>query len=217
MNTRIILADDHRIVREGLRSLLKRQRGLDVVAEADNGITTIQLTMELRPDVVIMDITMPDLNGIEATRQIIAALPSTKVIALSMHADKQFIAGMFQAGAVGYLRKDCASEEITLAIRTALRERMYLSPTISGLSSSIEILPEEITQFLAISLLSPKERQVLQMIAEGKPTKYMATRLTISEKTVEKHRQHIMAKLDLHSIAELTKYAIRKGMTSAES
>lgn len=216
MNVRVLIADDHRIVREGLRMLLNRQRGVDVVGEAENGLAAVALTDKLRPDIVIMDITMSDMNGLEATRQILGRIPSTKIITLSMHADKQFVTKMFGAGAVGYLRKDCASEEIMAAIKTAMNDRVYLSPAISGIPASADIPREEIGKFLATSLLSTKERQVLQMIAEGRTTKYIAARLDVSEKTVEKHRQHIMEKLDLHSIAELTKYAIREGMTSAE-
>jgi len=216
MSIRVLLADDHKILREGLRSLLSRKRGIEVVAEAGSGKSAIELARQYRPDIVIMDVTMPDLNGFEATRRILAEFPDIKVIALSMHADKQYLAKMFNAGAVGYLRKECASKELAQAIEIVLNGEIYLSPGIAGSSARLALERGALGKYLVGVLLSPKEREVLQMIAEGKPTKYIADQLKIGEKTVEKHRQHITEKLDLHSIAELTKYAIREGLTSIE-
>lgn len=216
MKTRVLLADDHQIMREGLRSLLRLDEEVEVVAEGDTGRSTVRLAKQFRPDVVIMDITMPDMNGFEATRRIMDELPSTKVIALSMHSDKQYIARMFSAGAAGYLLKDCASKELVVAIRAVVQGQIYISPRILGGKMTLGLDPDALRRQIAVALLSPKEREVLQMISEGRTTKYIATQLDISEKTVEKHRQHIMEKLNLHSIAELTKYAIREGMTSLE-
>jgi len=216
MSIRVLLADDHKILREGLRSLLARKRGIEVVAEAGSGMSAVELARQCRPDIVIMDVTMPDLNGFEATRRILAEFPHVKIIALSMHSDKQYLARMFNAGAVGYLRKECASKELAQAIQIVLNGEIYVSPGIAGSSVRLALERGALGKYLITALLSPKERQVLQLIAEGRTTKYIAGQLKIGEKTVEKHRQHITEKLDLHSIAELTKYAIREGITSVE-
>jgi DNA-binding NarL/FixJ family response regulator len=217
MGIRIVVADDHKIVRDGLRSLLEKQQGMEVVAEAENGRTTVQQAQKLSPDVVVMDISMHDLNGIEATRQIIARSPGVKVLALSIHSDKRFVAGMLSAGASGYLLKDSNFEELADAIRLIASKQTYLSPRIAGvvtedyvhhLSAATE------TDSSAHSILSAREREVLQLLAEGKSTKQVALRLHVSVKTIETHRQKIMAKLDVYSLAELTKYAIREGLTT---
>jgi len=207
VRARIILADDHMIIRQGLRSLIERQQGMEVLAEADDGRQALELARSLRPNIVIMDISMPNLNGIEATRRIKAHEPAVKVIALSMHADSEFVARMLEAGASGYMLKDCAFEELATAIRTVLENRTYLSPAIDGL---VRNRPEDST---AISKLTPREREVLQLIAEGRSTKRAAAELDVSVKTIETHRHNIMEKLDIHSVAELTKYAIRQGLT----
>ena len=216
MSIRIILADDHKIVREGLRALIEKNPGFEVVAEAEDGRTTVKLTKELSPDIVIMDIAMPDMNGIEATRRIIEQVPNVKVIALSMHSDIRFVVEMLKAGASGYLLKDCASEELTNAIRAVTRNRTYLSPELADTvikDYSRLISKEDLSSF---SLLTNREREALQLLSEGKTTREIATLLKISVKTVETYRQKIMDKLDIHSIAELTKYAIREGLTSLE-
>jgi two-component system response regulator NreC len=177
----------------------------------------VQMAQEQKPDVVVMDVSMPDLNGIEATTQIIESLPETRVIALSMHSDKRFVMGMLRAGASGYLLKDCASQELATAIHQVAGGKKYLSPEITGVVIDdvlLGALSEEVAT--ATSPLSAREREVLQLIAEGWSTKQIASHLYVSIKTIETHRRQIMKKLDLHSIADLTKYALREGLTSVE-
>jgi two-component system response regulator NreC len=213
MNIRILLADDHAIIRQGLRSLLAAQSGMEVVAEAEDGRATVQLVRTHHPDVVLMDVQMPDLNGVEAARQVMAVSPRTKVLALSMHDDGRFVERMLAAGAAGYLLKDCAFEEVVRAIRTVVDNQTYLSPKIAGvLVDNFVRRPAQV----APPLLTPREREVLQLMAEGRSTKETASILDVSVKTIETHRQQIMAKLDIHSVAELTKYAVREGLTSLE-
>ncbi len=190
---------------------------MEVVGEAENGRKTVQLVQELLPDVVIMDIAMPDLNGIEATRQIIANTPGVKVIALSMHSDRRFMVEMLNSGASGYLLKDCAFEELINAIRAVVANRIFLSPMIAD-----TVIKDFTCLFSKINIsvfsnLTSREREVLQLLSEGKTTKQIAFHLNVSVKTVETYRQQIMGKLDIHSIAELTKYAIREGLTSLET
>jgi len=216
MSIKILLADDHKIIRDGLRSLIERHTEMEVVGEAENGRETVRLARELAPDVVIMDISMPDLNGMDATQQIVAELPAIKVIALSMHSDKRFVMGMFKAGAAGYLLKDCAFDELEQAIRTVLADDTYLSPRIATvvMKSYVTHLTEAETS--ALSDLSAREREVLQLLAEGKTTKQIAVELYLSPKTIESHRQKIMAKLNIRTLADLIKFAIREGLTSLE-
>jgi DNA-binding NarL/FixJ family response regulator len=213
---RILLADDHKITRQGLRSLLEKQPDMEVVAEAENGRTAVRLAAEMAPDVVIMDITMPDLNGVEATRQILDKSPDIKIIGLSMHSDALFVTEMLKNGAAGYLLKDCAFEELTRAIRTVIDNKTYLSPSISGVVVEDYIHRLTKADFSGSDILSDREKEVLQLMAEGSSTKNIALKLHISVKTVETHRRQIMSKLDIHTVAELTKYAIRKGLTSLE-
>lgn len=214
MSIRILLADDHKIVRDGLRSLLEKEEGMEVIAEADTGRAAVRLAALLAPEVVLMDIAMPELNGIESARQIIAAVPGCKVIALSMHADKRYVMEMLKAGASGYLLKDSAFEELAHAIRTALDNRTYLSPQVSELVIGDYVQQLQKGNGSAFSVLSPREREVLQLLAEGNSTAQIAVGLHVSVKTVETYRQHIMEKLNIRNIAELTKYAIREGITS---
>ena len=216
MSIRILVVDDHKIFREGLRSLVEKQPGMEVIGEVENGRKAIQLVQELLPDVIIMDIAMPDLNGIEATRQILAKAPSIKVVALSMHSDKRFVVEMLKAGASGFLLKDCAFEELAHAIRAVRTNRTYLSPKIADMmiKDCVRLLP--IGELSVFSVLTPRQRQVLQLLSEGKKTSQIALDLQVSVKTVETYRQQIMDKLDIHSIAELTKYAIREGLTSLQ-
>jgi len=216
MTIKIILADDHQIVRQGLRTLLDAEPDMKIVGEADNGRKTLGLAHELAPDVIIMDISMPDLNGIDATRQILLKSPDVKIIALSMHSDSLFVMNMFKSGALGYLLKDCALEELVKAIRTVMRQKTYISPGLS------DILIKDLANhwggapISAYAVLTAREREVLQLMAEGKTTLQIASSLKVSSKTVEAHRKQIMNKLGLHSIAELTKYAIRQGLTSLD-
>jgi DNA-binding NarL/FixJ family response regulator len=214
MTIRIIIADDHKIVRSGLRSLLEKEPDLEVVKEVDNGREAVRSSQELAPDVVVMDVAMPDLNGIEATRQIIASRPGTKVIALSMHADKRYVMEMLKAGASGYILKDSAYEELAIAIRTVLKNRTYMCPQVADIVVGDYVQLVRATDGSAFSLLSAREREVLQLLAEGNGTAQIAARLCIGVKTVETYRQHIMEKLNIRTVAELTKYAIREGLTT---
>ena len=216
MGVRVLLADDHQIMREGLRSLLAKEKEIAVVSEATNGRQAIELARKLKPDVVVMDITMPDLNGIEATQRIVSHEPAPGVLALSMHSDKRFITQMLRAGASGYLLKDCALEELAFAIRTVAAHKIYLSPAIAGLVTEELVRPMTSTDSGVRVSLTFREREVLQLFAEGHSTKAIAAKIKVSVKTVETHRQNVMAKLDLHSVAELTKYAVREGLTSLE-
>jgi two-component system response regulator NreC len=214
----ILLAEDHRIMREGLRNLIEKQHpAMEVVAEAADGRTAVQAVRKMKPQVVLMDIAMPGLNGIDATRQIVAEYPDVKVIALSMHADRNFVVEMFKAGAAGYLLKDCAFEELIRAIRTVAEKRTYLSARLSDtmIKDYVKLFPEK--NLSVFSRLSTREREVLQLLSEGKSTREIATCLTVSAKTVETYRRQIMKKLDIHNVAELTKYAIRAGLTSLDS
>lgn len=216
MKTKIILADDHKIIREGLRSLLEKQLDMEVIAEAYDGLTTVRLVQKLLPDIVIMDIGMPDMNGIEATRQIMTETKGVKVIALSMHSDRRFVLQMLKVGASGYLLKDSAFEELISAIHTVMANQPYLSPKITDVvvKEYLHGFPKK--ESTVFTILTAREREVLQLLAEGKTTKQIASALYISVKTIETHRQQIMEKLNMHSIAELTKYAIREGLTSLE-
>jgi two-component system response regulator NreC len=216
MSIRIILADDHTIVRHGLNKLIQQQEDMEVIAQASNGQSTVELIRELSPDMVIMDIGMPDLNGIDATRQIVRDFPHVKVIGLSMHSGKKFVIEMLKAGASGYLLKDCALEELTTAIKTVVDNKIYLSPAITDIVVENYVRNSKEKQDSAFSLLSQREREVLQLMAEGKTTKQIARQLHISPKTVEGHRLRLMAKLNMDSIAKLTKYAIQEGLTSPE-
>jgi DNA-binding NarL/FixJ family response regulator len=210
---RIILADDHQLMRDGLRELLEKQEDLAVVGEADNGWQAVELTRSHKPDVVIMDVAMPELNGVGATRELLQVHPRAKVLGLSMHPTGRVVSEMLCAGACGYLVKSCALDELVTAVRTVSRGKTYLSPEIAGtvVDSYVRNAPGEAGQ--AGALLSDRESQVLQLVAEGKSTKEIAGELSITSKTVDTHRQHIMDKLGIRTIAELTKYAVREGLT----
>ncbi len=216
MSIRILLADDHKITREGLRSLISKQSDMKVVAEAENGRDAVSLAKELRPDVIIMDVSMPDLNGIEATKQILSESKNVKVVALSMHSDNLFVSEMLKSGASGYMLKDCAFEELDRAIREVFNGNTYLSPMISGVVVEDYLRKLNKSDSGESSILSNREREVLQLLAEGQSTKQIGLKLFISAKTVETHRRQIMNKLDMYTVAELTKYAIRKGLTSLD-
>jgi two-component system response regulator NreC len=216
MSIRIILADDHTIVRHGLNKLIQQQGDMEVIAQAADGHSAVELTRELSPDMVIMDIGMPDLNGIDATGQIIHEFPQVKVIGLSMHSGKKFVIEMLKAGASGYLLKDCALEELTTAIQTVAAGKIYLSPAITDVVVENYVRNSTEKERSAFSLLSQREREVLQLMAEGKTTKQIGRHLHISPKTVEGHRLRLMVKLNMDSVAKLTKYAIQEGLTSPE-
>jgi len=216
MTIRIIIADDHKIVRDGLRTLIEQEKGLEVVAEAENGRKAIKLAQKLAPNVIIMDVSMPDMNGIEATQRIKADLPSVKVIALSMHSDRRFVLGMLEAGASGYLLKDCAFGELVNAIRQVTTGNTYLSPRIADIvvSGYLNKIPD--SSMKAHNILTSREREILQLLAEGSAAKEIASHLNLSIKTVETHRRNIMEKLNMHNIAELTKYAVREGLIALD-
>jgi DNA-binding NarL/FixJ family response regulator len=214
MKIRILLADDHRLMSEGLRSLLGKEPDMAVVGEAYDGRTAVRLAEELAPHVVVLDVTMPDLNGMEAARQILKRMPATKVLALSMHCDHRYVSQMLLAGASGYLVKDCALEELAQAIRVVHGGQRYLSPKVTS-----AVVDEYVRRLggdrpKAMSVLTNREREVLQLLAEGRTTKQIARRLHVSPKTVETHRRQVMQKLDLHSVAQLTKFAVKEGITS---
>jgi DNA-binding NarL/FixJ family response regulator len=215
MSIKVLIADDHQIMREGLRSLLEKEIDIQVLGEAEDGRMIQRMALELNPDVIIMDVAMPDLNGIEATRQIVAALPGAKVIALSMHDDRRFVLNMLKAGASGYMLKDCAFKDLAKAIRVVMSNKTFLSPEVADIVVKDYLSTTQPIESSAFNLLSPREREVLQLIAEGKTSALIGELLHISVKTVETHRQQIMVKLKIRSIAELTKYAIREGLTSA--
>jgi len=201
-------------MREGLRSLLERTGEFECIAEADDGYQAVMLATELRPDVVIMDISMPNLNGIEATRQIKSALPEVEVVVLSMHATRNYVQQVLQAGASAYLLKDSAFEELSTALLAISRGGMYLSPAITKTAALANLKGSFGGIAGQVEHLTKRELQVLQLIAEGKSTKDIAARLELSVKTVETHRKQIMDKLDIRSIAGLTKYCIREGLTT---
>ncbi len=214
MSLKILLVDDHKIVREGLRTLLEKQPGWRVIAEAADGITAVRLVQQLSPDLVIMDITLPDLNGIEATRRMMTKKPGLKVIALSMHSDRRFVVEMLKSGASGYLLKDSAFDELISAIHSVIGQRTYLSSQITDLMVRDYVQHHNQRERSAFSVLTSREREVLQLLAEGKATKEIASQMNVSVKTIETHRKQIMDKLNVRSIAELTKYAIREGLTA---
>ncbi len=214
MSIKIILAEDHKITREGLVNMLKGQPGMEVVGEAGNGREAIRLTRELTPDLVIMDVTMPSLNGIDATRIITSSPKNVRVIALSMYSDKQFVQGMMQAGASGYLLKDCAFSELVAAVRAVFKGDTYLSPGIAGIVVEDYVSKLSKSSSSASGILTKREREVLQLISEGVSTKHIAATLAISIKTVETHRRQMMGKIGIRTVAGLTKYAIREGLTS---
>jgi two-component system, NarL family, response regulator NreC len=215
--TRILLVDDHQIMREGLMSLMANEPDLEVVGDASDGRQAVQLARKLRPDLVVMDISMPGLSGIEATRQILDEVDRARVLALSMHADPRFVAGALEAGAHGYMIKDCTSQELLECIRTVAGGGTYLSPQVAEVvvRGFVRRLGEE-TGTPPASVLTPREREVLQLLVEGHTVKAIAERIHLGVKTVETHRRNIMEKLGLKSMVDLIKYAMREGVVSLD-
>ena len=214
MSINVFLADDHKFIRDGLRTLLEKHPAIKIVGEAEDGRVAVRMVNALKPDIVILDVAMPELNGIEAARQIIADHPDIKIIALSMHSDRRFVAEMLKAGASAYLSKDYVFDELESVIKTVVADKIYLSPDISGVVVENYVRQTAKPEPSAFSVLSDREREVLQLLAEGKTAKEIAEELNVSIKTVETHRTNIMNKLDIHRLAELTKYAVREGLTS---
>ena len=212
MKIKILLADDHKILRNGMRSMIDKEPDFEVVGEAENGITAVQMACDLNPDVVIMDIAMPGINGVDATREILSKAPEIKVLALSTYSEKQFIFAMLKAGALGYLVKDCAFEELVAAVRSVAENKIYIAPKVLNivvkeyLNHESQELPKDDVH------LTPRERDVLRLITKGKNTKEIASELYVSVKTIETHRQNIMNKLGIHNVAELTLYAVQIGL-----
>jgi DNA-binding NarL/FixJ family response regulator len=217
MNIRVLLVDDHAIIREGLRSLLEKQPEMEVVADTDDGRKAFDLVRELLPDIIIMDITMRGLNGIEATRRIIDEFPAVKVIALSIHSKRRYVTDMLSAGASGYILKECLFDELAQAIKAVAAGGRYLSPRITDIVVNDYIKHLSTTTNSPFEALKTREREVLQLVAEGKSTKQIALELHVSTKTIEANRRQVMEKLHAHSIAELTKYAVREGLTTLET
>jgi len=216
MGTKILLVDDHQMMRDGLRVLLEKHTGLTVVGGAENGRQALELTKRLSPDVVVMDIGLPGLNGIETTRQILAGHPGVKVIALSMHSDKRYVIQMLKAGASGYLLKNCASDELVRAIHAVLADQRFLSQGIAQTLVDHVVRDSGGSAGTAFTDLTAREREVLQLLAEGMTSKQIAREISVAVKTVETYRRDIMRKLDLHNVAELTRYAIREGLTTLD-
>jgi len=221
-STRILLVDDHLLVRAGLRTLLEQMPGTEVVGEASNGREALDLIKAAPPDVVLMDITMAEMNGLVATAQITHDFPQVRILMLSMHATKEYVTQALQAGASGYLLKDAAPTELELAIRSVMRGEKYLSPAVSthviadylqrttGSTSRVD------TMISSTTPLTLRQREILQLIAEGNTTKEIAAKLTLSVKTVETHRTQLMERLDIHDIAGLVRYAIRIGLVTSD-
>lgn len=216
MSIRIVLADDHAVVRHGLGQALQQEEGFEIVGQVSDGRSTIDMVRELLPNIVVMDITMPGLNGIEATREIHKETPAVKVVALSMHTTLRYISEMFRAGASGYLLKGCDFAELVRAIRTVVDGKTYISPSISTVFVTDLLHTENSDKSTAFSFLTQREREVLQLLSEGETTKQIGLRLHISPKTVEAHRLRLMNKLEIDNVAQLTKYAIREGLTSED-
>lgn len=216
MSIRILLADDHTILRDSLSQAFQEEKDIEIVGQAGDGRAAVEKARELRPDIVVMDINMPHLNGIEATREILRQAPGVRVIVLSMHSARPCLKEVFRVGASGYVHKNCGFDELVHAVRTVAEGKTYVSPSISQLVVEELGRTEDETDATAFSLLTPREREILQLLAEGGTVKQIAQRLHVSHKTVEAHRLRILNKLNVDTVAQLTKYAIQEGLTTAE-
>jgi DNA-binding NarL/FixJ family response regulator len=216
VSIRILLADDHKLVRHGLRAALEQAKGMEVVAEAANGEEALELCRQHEPQVVLMDINMPGINGTEATRRIMEELPKTKVLALTMYDQERYVRGMLEAGAVGYLLKNCAFEELSEAIEAAVKGQSRLSREITGAVIGMAVQPGAGGKGPGADVLSKREREVVGLVAAGLTSKDIGLSLGISENTVESHRRRVMKKLEISSVAELTKFAIREGLAGLD-
>ena len=214
--TRVLLADDHALVRAGIRSLVEKLPATEVVAEVSDGREALVKIGELKPDIVLMDIAMTELNGLEATARCTKDFPETKVIMLSMHTQEEFVVRALRAGAKGYLLKDATTAQLKTAFENVLRGEIYLSPAISKPKVD-QLLHQDASALEPLSQLTPRQREILQLIAEGKNTKEIAFILTVSVKTVETHRAQLMERLQIHDVASLVRYAIRSGMITPEA
>ncbi len=216
MKTKVLIADDHKIIREGLRILVDKQHDMEVVGEAKTGTEAVQFAHTLNPDVIIMDISMPELTGMEASRLILAEIQEIKIIGLSMHSDRRFILGMLEAGACGYVLKDCAFDELAEAIRQVMHNKIYLSPGISDTLIRKFVDGSTRPGDPVLPTLSDRERQILRLLAEGKKTSHIALLFNISPKTVETHKRNLKVKLEMNNLSDLVKFAIREGLISPE-
>lgn len=215
MTVRILLVDDHELMRDGLRSILEKEPGVEVAGEAASGLEAVQRARSLAPDLVVMDVVMKDLNGIEATRQILAECPRAKILALSSHSDRRYVNAILEAGASGYVLKANAYDELRRALEAVQRGNTYLSPDVTGavVDASLHARGEKSGGVA----LSPREREVVQLLAEGLTSPEIGRRLGVATHTIETHRRNVMRKLDIHSVADLTKYAVREGLTPLDS
>jgi len=214
MSVKIVIADDHKMMRDGLCALLEKHPNMEVIAEVENGNEVVEAASQLSPDVIIMDISMPGLNGIEATRKILEKNPNIKILGLSMHADAEYVSGLLVAGASGYVLKDCTFGELIQAINSVVRNKSYLCPEIASVVIHDFKMHRVSFESNELSILTPREREILQLITEGLSTKDIARKLSLSVKTIAAHRQSIMDKLNCHNVVDLTKYAIRRGFAS---
>jgi DNA-binding NarL/FixJ family response regulator len=210
----VLLVDDHPIFREGVRSLLGSQPGVEVVAEADDGAGAVEAARTQKPDIVVIDVSMPGMNGLDATLRITAEVPDAKVLCLSMHSDRRFVDAALRSGARGYILKECALEELVSAVHAVVAGQVYVSPRLGD--TVLAGYRADGDECSALEILTLREREVLQLLAEGHSAQDIAARLHVSVKTVGTHREHLMQKIDTRSLAGLTKFAIREGLTSAE-
>ena len=217
MSIRIVLADDHRLIRNGLAALLRKEEDLDLVGEAEDGMGAVKAVRQLQPDVLVVDLSMPGMNGVEAIRRLQIDAPEVKCICLSVHNDSRMVLAVLDAGAMGYVLKDCSFDELAQAIRQTMTNQVYLSPALIGIV--VEKYRQRHQQEVADtpSPLTARERELVQLFSEGYSTNEIAQRLSVSIKTVATHRQHILQKLGIGGIAELTRYALREGLSSLDS